>query len=253
MDTENGAEKGKEPSVRRASPTKPHYHSKVYWGLLIFVVGAGMPIVSVPAARQRLRTRVDALKAAFRGELPPQLPALERVGENHEPFPREYEHPQAKPPILAKLEALQRRTPLVMSDQGDVPAAARPPMKMPMGSGGTVAFKDKPEAQAAAAGGENAQAAAPSGEPTYQKGKNEQEAYDILVNANQTLAAMIKGSDPNLKFQDWSAANMGENNYYVMVTFLQSSDKVARKYIWSVKVSSKEVTPLSSYAMSISK
>jgi hypothetical protein len=92
-----------------------------------------------------------------------------------------------------------------------------------------------------------------SSEPVYKKGEREQEAYDIVLSANQTLAGMIKGSDATLRFQGWAAANMGEGSYYVMVTFVQTADNVARKYIWNVKVSSKEVTPLSSYAMSISK
>ncbi len=251
MGTERSVQSRSGASVQGAASRRPHYHSKTYLGLLIFVVCVGLPIVGVPAARQRLTTRIGALKAAIRGELPPAALALARVGDNHEPFPREYEHPQVKPAILAKLEAMQKKPQVIVMDQGDAPAAARPPVKITYGARGTGTDTGKPDAQAAAAG-ETVQVATP-GEPNYQKGKNEQEAYDILVNSNQTLAGMIKGSDPSLKFQDWSAANMGENNYYVMVTFLQASDKVARKYIWSVKISSKEVTPLSSYAMSISK
>jgi hypothetical protein len=38
-----------------------------------------------------------------------------------------------------------------------------------------------------------------------------------------------------------------------MVTFIQTSDNVARKYIWNVKVPTKEVVPLSAYAREISK
>jgi hypothetical protein len=87
----------------------------------------------------------------------------------------------------------------------------------------------------------------------YQKGKDEQEAYELLVSTNPTLAGMITGSDPALKFQDWSAANMGQESFYVMVTFLHVPDNQARKYIWNVKVATKQVVPLSAYAREISK
>jgi hypothetical protein len=46
---------------------------------------------------------------------------------------------------------------------------------------------------------------------------------------------------------------MGENSYNVMVTFVQAAGDVPQKYIWNVKLSSKEVIPVNSLAMSISR
>lgn len=258
MEAENSAGAGEQASAQPQRPGRPRYHSRTYTGLLIFVVAVGLPLIGIGPLRHRLKTRFDMMRMAVRGEQPPPPLAFARVGENQAPFPREYEQPENRSDYLAKLIAsLQHRT-IVVADQGGVPTIIPPPLRRTLGSTSPIPSKEKPGApprslvfppeQPAA------ETAAPAvSEPVYKKGENEQEAYDILLNANQTLAGMVKGSDATLKFQDWAAANMGESSYYVMVTFLQTADHVARKYIWSVKLSSKEVTPLSSYAMSISK
>ncbi|MBZ5496864.1 MAG: hypothetical protein LAP85_10720 [Acidobacteriia bacterium] len=227
------------------------YHRKIYLGLLIFVTIAGLPIVGVPSLRQRLRSRVETLRSAAAGEPVPQAPAKAVVGENHEPFPHEYERSQqVRPSYLPNIEVSPRPQVrfAVGGDQTTPPAIDFTPP----------AAKGKPASKAVPAPSEPAatggQAAAGAGaDSQYKKGKSEQEAYDILVNSNQTLAAMIKGTDPTLKFQDWSASNKGEESYYVSVTFVQTSDNIVRRYIWNVKVMTKEVVPLNFYAMGISK
>ena len=226
-----------EPARERRPARRARYHQRAYLGLLIFVVLVGLPIVGVPAVRHRLHARVETLRAAIMGVPVVQAAATGKVGENHEPFPREYERPKPQPSYLAQVQkALPRR-----------------PDRVAIGGGVSIVMP-KAEPQVAAAAPAAAQAAPDAGaEPQYKKGQSEQEAYDFLVISNQTLAGMIKGSDPALKFQDWGAANMGENSFYVMITFTQAADNQVRKYIWSVKVSTKEVLPLSSYARSISK
>jgi hypothetical protein len=224
---------------------------------LIFVVAVGLPLIGIGPLRHRLKTRFDMMRGAVRGEQQPQ-PAFARVGENRVPFPREYEQPQNRSAFLAKLLAPLQHPTIVVADQGGVSTIIPPPLRRTLGSTSPIPSKEKPGAPPRALVSAPEQAAAETtgsavSEPVYKKGESEQEAYTILLNANQTLAGMVKGSDATLKFQDWAAANMGESSYYVMVTFLQTADNVARKYIWSIKVSSKEVTPLSSYAMSISK
>ena len=93
----------------------------------------------------------------------------------------------------------------------------------------------------------------PSAEPElkYQKGKAEQDAYDLLLKSSATVAAMVQGSNPSLKFKSWDAANRGEDTYWVRLKF-QSEGNQDEDYIWVVKLQSNEVTPLSHNARSIS-
>jgi hypothetical protein len=241
---------------------------RVYLGILVFVVIGGLPMIAVPSIRSRLRTRIQVLRSAYGGEPAAQVPASAKVGENREPFPHEYDHPQPLASYLPKLEPSTPRQTLKFTigggdaappGTGTEPLAAAPrPVRSSGGAAGSAPRSEKGEPSliirsSAAAEPAGLPSADAGGEPQYRKGKSEQEAYDLLVNANQTLAGMIKGGDSALKFQDWSAANMGENSFYVMVTFAQAADNVLRKYIWSVKVATKEVIPLSAYAMSISK
>jgi hypothetical protein len=85
----------------------------------------------------------------------------------------------------------------------------------------------------------------------YQSGKAEQDAYDLLLKSNPTVAKMVQGSNPSLKFKSWDAANRGEDTYWVRLKF-QSEGNPDEEYIWQVKVQSNEVTPLSYNARRIS-
>jgi len=238
---------------------------RVYLSILVFVVVAGLPMIGIPSLRYRLRTRVQGLRAAYVGEPVVQAPAFAGVGENREPFPRAFERQQPLPAYLPGFEPPAARPPLrITLGERDIPpsiAAADPQSasRRPSRTSGTEGKATSPSGKSepklilppsATAGPPAADAGS---EPQFRKGKSEEEAYDLLVNSNQTLAGMIQGSDPTLKFQEWSAASMGENSYYVMVAFAQTADNVVRKYIWNVKVATKEVVPLSAYAMSISK
>lgn len=222
-----------------------HYHQRIYMGLLVFVVVAGVPMVGLPSLRHRLEARVETLQSAAQGK-PVAQAALAKVGENRAPFPQEYERPQwERPAVLPKFEYTPRQSFHVTaggeSKSGEEVVAPVLRKAEPK--------SDQANAGAAAATGE---VAAKSG-PEYKKGKPEQDAYDILVNSNPTLAGMIKGSDPTLKFQDWSAAAMDLGSYNVSVSFLQTSDNVVRKYIFNVKIETKAIMPLSAYAREISK
>jgi hypothetical protein len=85
----------------------------------------------------------------------------------------------------------------------------------------------------------------------YQKGKEEQDAYDLLLKSNATVAGMVQGSNPSLKFKSWDAAIRGDDTYWVRLKF-QSEENPDEEYIWVVKPQAKEVTPLSHNARSIS-
>ncbi len=232
------------PGTRPARPQRRgRGRRRVYWGLLIFVAAAGLPMIGAPSLRARLKTRVETLRDAAMGVPGAPAPVIAQVGENRELFPKEYEHPAPPPSYFPKMQSQMRRQPYRIVAGAPVttsPAVVfdTPPVLTPAGG--------------AATAGQTPPAGA-GGEPQFKKGQTEQEAYDILVNSNQTLAGMIKGSDPKLKFQDWAAASLGGDSYYVMVTFVQPGGNVPQKYIWRVRVQSKEVVPESSLARSISK
>ena len=92
----------------------------------------------------------------------------------------------------------------------------------------------------------------PAGEPElkYQKGKTEQDAYDVLLKSSSTVTALVQGSNPSLKFKSWDAANRGEDTYWVRLKF-QSEGNSDAEYIWQVKLQSNQATPLNFNARSL--
>ncbi len=232
-------------------PKRQLYHRRLYHGILIFVVIAGLPLIGLPSLRTQLRTRVRILSSAATGQPLPQAPVKLNIGENQEPFPREYEHAfaEVRPSYLPKIDA-PAHSPyriIIGGEQAKPPEVAE---AAPKGKPGLPPVSAPPAGATNAAESPTATAGTDS---KYRKGQSEQEAYDLLLSSNATLAGMVKGSDPTLRFQDWAAADMGQGSYYVMVTFVQTLDNTARKYIWNVKLASKEIVPLSAYAREISK
>jgi len=209
-------------------------------GLLIFVVGVGLPIVGVPYLRHRLSARVLTLKAAMAGDI---KPATLEVGANHKPFPSEFERPEPeipRPPVLPQPKSIYSMRPAAPRSTPGAPGLKNfqvlpPPAKSEETTDRAAAQPDQSE------------------EPQlkYQKGKAEQDAYDLLLKSNPTVAGMVQGSNPSLKFKSWDAANRGEDSYWVRLKF-QSEGNPEEEYIWVVKLQSKEVTPLSHNARSIS-
>ncbi len=211
-------------------------------GLLIFVVVVGLPIIGVPYLRHRLSTRVASLKAALVRDI---KPATLDAGANHEPFPAEYRKfvpPAPRPPDLAQVRRIFEMAP----QPQPTPRAPRPsrmtkteiPPPLPEKMAEPVLQTDSQTNQSA--------------EPAvkYQKGKAEQDAYDLLLKSNPKVAKMVEGSETSLKFKSWDAANRGEDTYWVRLKF-QSEENPDEEYIWQVKVQSNEVTPLSYRARSI--
>ena len=239
----------REKTVRRPDPAR-FYRSRqrITMGLLIFVVVVGLPIVAVPQLRGRLSTRVSTLKTAFSGE---KKPAMLAVGENKNPFPAEYERPVPVGPRAPELPPLDRVFTMERSNataNAPVPARIIPRrerrIEMP-----PKAAEQQPEEQTAQASVQ----AEPSGEPEikYQKGKVEQDAYDLLLKSNPKIGELVRGSDPSLKFKSWDAASKGDDIFWVRLRF-QSEGNPDAEYIWQVKLQSNEVMPLSHNARSIS-
>lgn len=206
-----------------------------YLGLLVFVVAAGLPMVGVPALRQRLSTRAQALKDALRPNQGP-APLMARVGENTGEFPKEYEIP-----VLPRANAAPYF----------IPSTDRV-----YGTGAQSPVLTSPQTGAAPADSESSaddRGTAADAEPVYRQGKVEQEAYNLLVQSSQTVAGMIQGKDPALRFKGWAAARADEETFLVRLTFTQVADKADVPYIWQVKVPSRQVTPLNYYARSLPK
>lgn len=207
---------------------------RITMALLLFVVIAGMPMIAVPSLRERLSARVMQLKAAMAGEV---KPATLNTNESR-PFPEEYERSIAQLPKLPEL-----------------PKPPNPVFSIPSGRQRAVIREEIHQTEESTSPEYLDQAAdesAPS-EPVlkYQKGQPEQQAYDILVKSNPTVAGMIQGSNPSLKFKSWDAAKRGDDTYLVRLIF-QSEESPNVEYIWQVKLQSNEVTPMSHAARSIS-
>jgi len=219
-----------------------HFYKKrnrFYTLLLLFVVVIGLPLVSVPQLRNRLSLRIMLLKSAVAGNVEP---VLARVGANQEPFPSEYERPE--PPVhqafqLPPAARIIPQTPdgvyiLAPADpsEAEIPTVLNPGELSPAEGEGVI-----DEAEEAG--------------PKYQQGEIEQEAYDLLLESNATIAEMVRGSDSSMIFDSWDAAHRGDDIYWVRAKF-RSQGNPLREYIWQVKLDSKEITPLSYHARSIS-
>jgi hypothetical protein len=239
------------PSALRHPDPERFYRirRRISTGLLLFVVVVGLPIVGIPALRQRLSTRILALKSAMAGSI---KPATLVVGANHEPLPPEYRASAPPAPSLPVFPQLKNK---VYSMDSPVPGTpSSPPVKLRYSArAGKIEVLPSPaEKEAEPAEQADAQPV-PSTEPElkYQKGKAEQDAYNLLLQSNATVAAMVQGSNPSLKFKSWDAANRGEDTYWVRLKFQSAGDQ-DEDYIWVVKLQSNEVTPLSHNARSIS-
>ncbi len=218
---------------------------RVYGALLLFVVIAGLPIVAVPSLRMRLAERVQVLRTAFSGR---QSPVMLQVGANHEPLPPEYVNPQPVVPLVAQLP---KPTGVFSTPQGGY----IPPRASARTTAKTANTESAPPPASTETSGTSEQTdiSQPAGEaePKYQQGATEQEAYNLLIKSNATVAGMVKGNNPSLQFKSWDAAARGDDVYWVRLKF-QSAGQPDIEYIWQVKIKANQVTPLSYNARSLS-
>ncbi len=222
---------------------------RFYAGLLAFSVAVGVPMLALPSLRNRLHSRLQVLREAAQSSGRPAVVA--NIGENQSPFPSEYVRaiqpvlpvtqipnlpypssnvyrPSATPSASAAAEPKPARR----------PPAPQPPRKEPSQAPAPVLVQDTGEADNSS-----------SAEPEFRQGKIEQEAYDLLVKSSSTVAGLIGGVNPALKFKTWDAAKIAEDVYYVRLTFLRDNGEAP--YIWQVKLQSKQVTPLNFNARSL--
>jgi hypothetical protein len=81
-------------------------------------------------------------------------------------------------------------------------------------------------------------------EPIFSQGEMEKEAYGLLLQWNPNVDQMVRGGNASLQFKNWSAAKREEDTYWVRLLFQNATDKTEVAYIWEVKISTKQVTPL---------
>jgi hypothetical protein len=211
---------------------------RVYGSLLFLVIVAGLPMATVPALRNRLMARMYALKTAFAGDT---SPVMVRAGENHEPFPAEYERPTP----FSVVQSLKIPTaPIIYGalKKEDAPARSAPrrTLRIPPVD---QALPPAGEGEESVERGESARETGAENQPKYQQGTIEQEAYDLLLKSNTAVVGLVQGGNPSLQFLSWNAASRGEDVYWVRLKF-RSEGKTDVEYIWQVQLQSKRISPL---------
>jgi hypothetical protein len=225
-----------------------------YASLLVFVLVAGLSITVIPPLRHRLTSRVLTLRAAIIGE---KKPLSAQVGQAQEPLPPEFQRPAPAAPRPMQLPPLDRiftaekgkHMPPSSSDNVlSSPRILHTPQKVARSE----ASEEKGNAPQEVEGGQSASGAGSTeAEIKYQKGQMEQQAYDLLLKSNPTVAGLVQGNDPSLHFKSWDAASRGDDTYWVRLRF-QSNGNPDEDYIWQVNIQANQVAPLSYNARSIS-
>jgi len=224
---------------------------RIYTGLLAFVVVAGLPVVGVPLLRHRLGDRVQILRLAITGGYSKMVTAT--VGENHEPFPGEYEHaaPHRNYPQLPAYLNTIMNPPSV--GQVYPPRAERKPPRAAPQTEAAVEARTQPAEQQPVQQAQPAQEPEESqnAEPVYRQGKLEQEVYDVLLKSDANVAGLVQGKNPSYHFKSWDVAKREEDLYWVRIVFTRLPGNIDTECIWQVQLMSKQVMPLSSGAKSL--
>ena len=224
---------------------------RIYTGLLVFVVAAGLPVIGVPFLRHRLGDRAQVLKLAITGGYTRMVTA--RVGENREPFPAEYEHavphrnyPQLpaylnsilNPPSVGQVSPprAERKSKAARETQTGVETTPQQAEQPPVQQIQQAQQTDVPPQDA---------------EPVYRQGRIEQEVYDVLLKTDASVAALVQGKNPSLHFKSWDVAKREEDLYWVRIIFTQMPANTDMECIWQVQLMSKQVMPLNYNARSL--
>jgi hypothetical protein len=244
----------------------------IYGGLLLFIAVVGLPIIGVPKLRDRLSERVMGFKTAVIGNN--IVPVTLRVGENTEPFPVEFARPEPllpRPPQFPSLDRIftakyssgvikavedpdivkkEPKAESIREPRTEPRPEQRTEQRTESQTGSSI--QSRPEFTIVSDNpAEEEQDARQNDDPKYQKGAMEQTAYNLLIQSNSSIAEIVKGEHPLLRFKSWDAAKRENDTYWVRLK-LQLDKNPEQEYIWVVKIQSKEATPLNYNAKSIS-
>lgn len=215
--------------------------------LLIFVVGVGLPLITIQPLRQRLSERVEALREAYGGRLHTIARAI--VGENMESFPAEYALPE---PPLPQLPQIAPASPGIK----ETPSARSSPgvrtLRIPAPPAEQAASAPEPHRVESSVAMEPA-ASEETDQPRYQQGVAEKEAYELLLKLSAAMDRLVQGADPALRYESWGAMKRGDAVYWVRVTFFSAADENKIEYIWQVDLQSRSATPLSFNARALAR
>jgi hypothetical protein len=225
-----------------------------YGGLFLFVVAAVASVVVFPTLRLRLIQRTETLYAAIRGT---RGPVVADIGDRQSAYPDEYKRPE--PAVLNAGQTLPKDWMFRVPSE---PSKSSQPSKSGnagVGSGSAL-IEPKVEDMTIASSGNAATGKKPAKENSgnsgsdsgmqYTTGKEESDAYALLLEKYPKVAEMVKGSDASLKFRSWGGARREEGIYWVRVIFETGGD--SEVYIWQVDLRSGQVVPLSYNARSLS-
>ncbi len=237
--------------------------NRFYAGLVIFIFGTALFVGGLPKLRARIGARLVELKQAASGYSSP--PAIEaQVGQNTEPFPAQYEKPitipqkSALPLLTIGPNGIPQILPQAAREVVQTPSARtggrpRRTLRIPTTVPGQTAAEPSDQAQPTQQAQSDQQATGTdaSQEPVFSQGAMEKEAYNLVLGKYTTVSGMVTGNNAGLQFKGWGASKREEDTYWVRLTFFQTSSKTDQEYIWEVKISAKQVTPLNYNARSL--
>jgi hypothetical protein len=217
-----------------------------YTGLLLWVVIVGLPIVAIPSLRDRLSERIFVLKTAISGDI---MPATAQVGANPGGFPKEFEAPVPAAFGPFSPAASERKTYTMIAPGLIAPETRKVPRRMRIlevpsrEALGVLLEPDTPSAPAVSK--------EPEPEVQFRQGNSEKDAYTLLMRSSTSIAGLVRGSNPSLRFVSWGAMHKGEDVFWVRLKFQSEETPGEVDYIWEVKVKTSEVIPLSYNAKSV--
>ena len=200
---------------------------RIYGGVLFFAVAAGILLTAVPALRARLFDRIHILKTAMTGETQPEITPM---GENDIPYPPEFLRPGSGAAVSRpSAEPSAKRLIVVQSDVSSI----KPPVLSVAADSEKFAEAEEDDANTL----------------RFRQGDAEREAYEKTLAANEKLAAMVQGGNPEFSFKTWGAVRRDGNVYWVRIIF-QNTSGADMEYIWQTDIDYGKTSPLNFNARS---
>src|SRR2546427_7976238 len=150
---------------------------RLYLGLLACALLVAFAVAAVPALRNRLAGRVQALRQAMGWESVETERAVALVGENKYEFPAELVRPAPK---FSSAGVLALPGSMVFRPRGEGSARAAPEAS------------GEPAPREEEASGEKRA-------PEFRQGAAEKEAFDLLLKSHEGMAALVRGSNSSLQ------------------------------------------------------